>query len=276
MWQAHRKAAGSRGQDSEQLLKARLPTLLTELILLDRKGKGPGQEADLLSLPSWWILYECSFMMGRMVMWAPLIFIMYQSQTPVIDSKSIHKSLIRGRGEASVSLLGIWMESFFQRVTSGFYQAIPPNLPPPPAESCRIALLISWTGQPEGNIFKEVSVIFIQWWERKPIPPARANTPLSSRRKKGNAFWVLVGWGKKKCHSEGWAVHSTLPSGWALDSLWMLPWTTTAGNRWTVQIKEPTLPLQAWKQSPLTFLWGIYSHLTIVSAFPKPWTEPAS
>lgn len=129
MWQAHKKAAGSIGQDSEQLLKARLPTLLTELIPLDRKGKGPGREADLLSLPSWWILYECSFMMGRMVMWAPLIFIMYQSQPPVIDSKSIHKSLTRGHGEESVSLLGIWMESFFQRVTSSFYQAISPRTP---------------------------------------------------------------------------------------------------------------------------------------------------
>lgn len=209
MWQAHKKTAGSIGQDSEQLLKARLPTLLTELIPLDRKGKGPGREADLLSLPSWWILYECSFMMGRMVMWVPLIFIMYQSQPPVIDSKSIHKSLTRGHGEESVSLLGIWMESFFQRVTSSFYQAISPR--------CRIALLISWTGEPEENIFKEVSVIFIQWWERKPIPPARASngkhSPADSRRKKGNAFWVLVGWWKKKCHSEGWAAHSSLPSG---------------------------------------------------------------
>lgn len=37
----------------------------------------------------------------------PLIFIMYQSQPPVIDTKSIHESLSRGPGEGSVSLLGI-------------------------------------------------------------------------------------------------------------------------------------------------------------------------
>lgn len=37
---------------SEQLLKASLPTLLTELIPLDQEAKGePGREADLLSLP---------------------------------------------------------------------------------------------------------------------------------------------------------------------------------------------------------------------------------
>lgn len=50
--QTHKKAAGSGGQGSEQLLRAGRPPLM-ELIALDRKGKGPGREADLLSLPDW-------------------------------------------------------------------------------------------------------------------------------------------------------------------------------------------------------------------------------
>lgn len=42
-------AAGSRGQVSEQFLKARLPTLLlAELIPLDKEGKGAGAGSRLI------------------------------------------------------------------------------------------------------------------------------------------------------------------------------------------------------------------------------------
>lgn len=43
-----KRLQGSRGQVSEQLLKARLPTLFTELIPLDKEEKGPREGNRLI------------------------------------------------------------------------------------------------------------------------------------------------------------------------------------------------------------------------------------
>lgn len=54
---------GSRGQVSEQLLKARLPMLFTELIPLDKEGKGPREGNRLIVSTKllnilWMLLYD--------------------------------------------------------------------------------------------------------------------------------------------------------------------------------------------------------------------------
>ena len=64
MWQTEEKwLQGSRGQVSGQLLKARLPMLFTELIPLDKEGKGP-REGNRLIVSTrllnilWMLLYD--------------------------------------------------------------------------------------------------------------------------------------------------------------------------------------------------------------------------
>ena len=84
MWQTQKRrgcrAQGARFQN--HYLKLGCPCSSLSWFLLTRKRKGPGRGTDLLSPPSCWIFYECSFMIGRMAMWTRLIFVMCRSQPP--------------------------------------------------------------------------------------------------------------------------------------------------------------------------------------------------
>lgn len=131
------------------------------------------------------------------------------------------------------------MEPFFSK---GDHRLIPSYFPP---WSYRVALLISWTGEPEGNIFREVSIISIQWWKRTPPPPTRAKDSKHSpgSLKKGGKCILgigrVVGEGKMSL----WRLSSRQPL-----PLWLSirqlcgcssePWQLEAGE--LVQIKEPT------------------------------------
>lgn len=101
--------------------------------------------------------------------------------------------------------------------------------------SYRIALFISCTGEPEGNIFKDVSIISIQGWERKPLPPAGVKDgkfprqPQEGRKAHSGRWEGGVREGKITLEAEPQATPSSLVEHSA--ALWMHLRTVTAGNR---------------------------------------------